>query len=134
MDFTMPSTAIKQKPVDTLLTNLDSVGWKPGLSRDSYAHIAVIGFRGDNAVLAAIASELALDCQPITLRGLFYRCVSAGILPSTDGEHYKRLGRVVTTLRRQGILPYSWIVDNLRSTLKPSSWSGLSDFADTVRT
>lgn len=120
--------------VAKLLTNLGSVGWQPGLSEQSYESIVSAGFRGENGVLAAVASEIALDCQPITLRGLFYRVVSAGLLPDTSAQHYKRLGRVVTRLRRAGIISYRWIVDNLRSTHKPSSWSGLEDFAEVVRT
>src|SRR5690606_7414642 len=63
----------------------------------------------------------------------FYRVVAAGWLPSTDKQHYDRIGRVMGTLRESGVVPFRWIVDNLRSTMKPSSWSGLDDFADTVR-
>jgi hypothetical protein len=59
--------------------------------------------------------------------------VSAGFLPSTDQKHYSRLGRVLTTLRERGVVPFNWIIDNLRSTQKPSSWSGLGDYADVVR-
>jgi hypothetical protein len=62
-----------------------------------------------------------------------YRAVSAGWLPSTDKEHYTRTGRLMTTLREGGVIPFSWIVDNVRSTDKPSSWAGLKDFGDTVR-
>ena len=39
----------------------------------------------------------------------------------------------MTRLREAGVVPFSWIVDNLRSTDKPSSWSGLNDFVETVR-
>jgi hypothetical protein len=62
-----------------------------------------------------------------------YRVVSAGWLPSTDREHYTRLGRLMTRLREAGVVPFSWIVDGVRSTDKPSSWSGLADYARTVR-
>jgi hypothetical protein len=39
----------------------------------------------------------------------------------------------MTALREDGCVPFSWIVDNVRSTDKPSSWAGLEDFADTVK-
>ncbi len=123
-----------QIQVDKLLSNLASLGRGEKLSRRSYERICEAGFRGENVVLAAIASELAVECQPITLRGLFYRIVSTGYLPSTDKTHYNRVGGVLKRLRRAGIIPYQWIVDSLRSTEKPSSWSGLTDFTDTVRT
>jgi hypothetical protein len=59
------------------------------------------------------ADEEITITQPITLRGLFYRVVSTGFLPSTGKEHYNRAGKL--------------------SPVKPSSWTGLSDFGQTVR-
>lgn len=70
--------------------------------------------------------------QPITARGAFYRAVSAGIYPDTADEHYRSCGRLILQLRRFGFVPYYWISDSTRRRLKPSSWSGLSDFAETV--
>ena len=92
-----------QKSVDTLLSKLDSLGRIPSLSRESYERICQQDIRGDNVLLAAVLCELAVDCQPITLRGLFYRAVSAGMFPSTDKEYYNRVGRLVTQLRRRGL-------------------------------
>src|SRR5262249_50970971 len=43
------------------------------------------------------------------------------------------LGNMLTRLREAGKVPRTWIVDHVRATLKPSSWSGLADFGDTVR-
>lgn len=117
---------------DELLTNLASIGREPTLSRRSYELICEQDIRGDNKLLAAVVCEIAVECQPITLRGLFYRVVSAGMFPSTEQKFYNKVGRLVTRLRRSGLMPYSWIVDSLRSTVKPSSWTGLSDFGDTV--
>ena len=117
----------------TLLANLDSLSIKPTLTEKSFERIVASGFRGDSNTLAAILCQEAVEMHPITLRGLFYRVVSTGFLASTDDEHYKRVGRLVTQLRRKGLIPYSWIVDSMRSTDKPSSWSGLGDFAETVR-
>ncbi len=121
------------------LANLDSVIariWRRTdliIAEKSCKHIAECGFRGDNLALAIVATDILLREQPITLRGLMYRVVSAGWLPSTDREHYTRIGRLMTRLREAGRVPFSWIVDGVRSTDKPSSWSGLADYAKTVR-
>lgn len=117
-----------------LLANLGSLGWETGLTEESYQYIADAGFRGDNATTAAIICDLAARYEPITLRGLFYQCVSAGLYPSTDDKHYNAVKRLTGQLRVKGIMPFSWLVDSLRTTDKPSSWSGLNDFADTVKT
>jgi hypothetical protein len=119
--------------LDSLLEGLRERGWKPTLSIESYQNIIGAGLRSKNLPLAFVATQLALEQNPITLRGLLYRVVSAGWLPSTDREHYTRLGRILTALREADVVPFKWVVDNVRWTEKPSSWSGLEDFADTVR-
>jgi hypothetical protein len=68
----------------------------------------------------------------MTLRQLFYRCISAGLMKNSPKE-YKRLGGIMTRLREADEVPRTWIVDHVRETLKPSSWSGLPDYGDTVR-
>lgn len=117
----------------SILKRVEESGWTPTLSEDSYQAIMSIGLRSKSLPLAFVAVEIAFNEKPITLRGLMYRVVSAGLLPSTDKEHYTRLGRIMTTLREAGAVPFSWIVDNIRATDKPSSWSGLEDFAESVR-
>lgn len=89
-------------------------------------------FQARNRKLANAATEFLIGENPMTLRQLFYRCVSAGDLSATAAE-YKRLGRVMTVLRESREIPRTWIVDHLRQTLKPSSWTGLVDFSETVR-
>jgi hypothetical protein len=123
-----------QSVVNKILTKLDSLNIDASLTERSYELIAESGFRNDNGVLAAIICQELVESNPVTLRGLFYRVVSTGFLPSTKKTYYKRVGRLVTSMRRCGLIRYEWIVDSLRSTVKPSSWSGLQDFADTVRT
>jgi hypothetical protein len=70
--------------------------------------------------------------QPITVRGAFYRAVSAGLFPNTADEHYDCASRLILQMRRLGLVPYGYVVDSTRRRLKPSSWSGLADYAQTV--
>jgi hypothetical protein len=126
-------TRAQKANLDSVLGQLIDRGWAPTLTEQSYFNIIDAGLRSKNLPLAFVATQIALEQQPITLRGLLYQVVSAAWLPSTDREHYTRVGRLMTTLRERGVVPFSWIVDNVRSTNKPSSWSGLEDFAETVR-
>jgi hypothetical protein len=89
-------------------------------------------FRSKNRALQVRAVEVLEQERPMTLRQLYYRLVSAGHLANRQPE-YKRLGNLMTRLREAGDVPRTWIVDNVRSTLKPSSWSGLADFGESVR-
>jgi hypothetical protein len=68
----------------------------------------------------------------MTLRQLYYRLISAGALNNRQAE-YQRLGGLMTRIREAGDVPRNWLVDHTRATLKPSSWSGLGDFAESVR-
>ena len=81
---------------------------------------------------AAHLALLAYVEQPITLRGLFYRAVSAGVYPDTADEHYRQCGRLLLKLRRESIVPYRFIIDSTRRRLKPGSWSGLADFSEVI--
>jgi hypothetical protein len=90
-------------------------------------------FRAKNRRLAAAVQRMLEAERPMTARQLFYRLVSSGYLPSTSKPHYNRLLQVLKRLREMRIVPLDWLVDNLRTTLKPSSWSGLADFGEAVR-
>jgi hypothetical protein len=121
------------RKVDELLVNLDSLGVEAILTRDSYRHIIDAGFRGENLPLAALVAQICVENHPLVLRSVFYQVVSAGLKPSTDDVHYKAVGRVLKRLRRDRVVPYSWVIDSMRSTVKPSSWSGIGDYLESVK-
>jgi hypothetical protein len=90
-------------------------------------------FRAKNQALAKQAVTILQDERPMTLRQLYYRLISAGAINNATAE-YKRLGAIMTRIREAGDVPRTWLVDHTRATLKPSSWSGLADFGESVRT
>ena len=89
-------------------------------------------FNRNTLELVECATGILEAEYPMTLRQLYYRVVSAGVL-SNDQRSYNRLGRAMTRLREAGGIPRTWIVDHIRQTLKPSSWSGLADYGESVR-
>ncbi len=127
------SRTTKPSLASILEQGITETGFDPNLVPEFYESIATSGLQRRSWWLAFCAASFLHDERPCTLRGLFYRVVSAGILPSTDKANYQQLGRVMTTLREAGAIPFDWLVDNVRSTLKPSSWAGIDDFAETVR-
>ena len=78
----------------------------------------------DDAIIAAAELE-----HPITLRGVFYRVVSAGAVEKTE-HGYARIGRELLKLRRGGTIPYDWIIDGNRWTTKPRSYRGLDQMLE----
>lgn len=55
--------------------------------------------------------RLVAEDHPMTLRGLFYRLVSEGVIAKQENE-YKNVGRYLLQLRRAGHMPYHYIADN----------------------
>jgi hypothetical protein len=85
--------------------------------------------RRTNAELAEIDDaiyEIAEAEEPVTVRGLFYRVVSRGLVPKTDKDKnngYAVVQREALKMRRRGDLPYGWITDGTRLTYRPDTWS-----------
>lgn len=85
----------------------------------------------DEAIIAAVRQE-----YPVTLRGVYYRVVSAGAVEKTE-LGYRLVMRQLLKLRRTGAVPYHWITDGTRWITAPPSWRDvdqmLSDAADSYR-
>jgi hypothetical protein len=91
-------------------------------------------YRSTKAQLAEIDAaifDIAQAENPITVRGLFYRVMSRGLVPKTDRSDndtgtpngYGIVQREVLKMRRRGDLPYGWITDGTRYQIKPRTWS-----------
>lgn len=90
--------------------------------------------RRTNAELAAIDAaiyEIADEEHPISVRGLFYRVMSRGLVPKTE-QGYGVVQREALKMRRAGELPYRWIADGSRWMSKPDSWSSLDSMLQTA--
>lgn len=122
-----------QRRVDAAEQYLAAKCFELALTDDCKLSLAGTSLRQATLPLALAAAQIALNEQPLTLRGLFYRVVSAGLLPSTDKKHYAAFGNLMMKLRENEFVPFEWLTDGVRQTLKSSSWTGLVDFADTVR-
>jgi hypothetical protein len=108
-------------------------GWSPAETERNYN--ILIGSRTSwkNLPLVCVAAELLAVHNPDTVRGNMYLLVSHGWLPDTGKRSYRVIQRLLNRLRLRGTIKFEWVVDNVRSTIKPSSWSGLEDFAETCR-
>lgn len=74
------------------------------------------------AIERAIIRVLRED-NPATVRGTFYRLVSAGVIEKTDKEYKNTVVRLMTRLREDGTLPYEWVTDSTRLMRKSRSWA-----------
>ncbi len=82
-------------------------------------------YRRTNAELAEIYAaiyRIAEAEEPVTVRGLFYRVMSRGLVPQTE-QGYGVVQRRALQMRRDETLPYGWITDGSRLRLKPRTFS-----------
>jgi hypothetical protein len=78
----------------------------------------------DEAIVEAIRAD-----HPVTLRGVYYRVVSAGAVDKTE-TGYQLVGRQLLKLRRNGSVPYSWITDGTRWVTRPTTWTGIDEMLE----
>jgi predicted component of type VI protein secretion system len=62
-----------------------------------------------------------------TVRQLYYQLVSKGIIANTISS-YKRLSRILSNARKEGVIPFEAIVDRTRTPIKAPSWDGLKSY------
>lgn len=73
----------------------------------------------DAAITEAVRTE-----TPVTVRGVFYRVVSAGAVEKSE-KGYGAVQRRLLQLRRSGAVSYSAITDGTRLRLKPDTWNDI---------
>lgn len=75
----------------------------------------------------AITKAVEADA-PVTVRGVYYRVVSMGVVDKTL-KGYNALQYQVLTMRREGLIDWDDIADDSREMSKLTSWPSLAEFA-----
>lgn len=66
----------------------------------------------------------------MTVRHLFYRLVSAGVVEKTEAEYDGTVARLAVELRRSGDIPFGKIIDGSRLYTAPTTYDGIQDALD----
>lgn len=64
--------------------------------------------------------------HPMTVRQVFYQATVLGLVEKTEAG-YARVQTDLVLLRRAGVLPFGWIVDNTRWVRGPRTWTSIAD-------
>lgn len=64
------------------------------------------------------------DIEPCGVRQGFYQAVVRGLMDKSESD-YDKVQRALVKMRRDGRVPYGWIVDGTRWMHKPASYSSL---------
>lgn len=63
--------------------------------------------------------------NPMTVRQVFYRMVSAGVIEKTEAEYKGTVCRLLGRMRRERVIPFGWIADSTRWMRKPDTYSSM---------
>jgi hypothetical protein len=98
----------------------------------SYRSRPIRGRRGSADMIkirGAIFGLLTSD-HPMTVRQVFYRLESMGVVKKTEGEYKGTVCRLLTEMRRDGTIPFSWIADSTRWMRKVATYDSLDDMLE----
>lgn len=88
---------------------------------------AEIGQRRDGLFVIAEAMK------PMTVRQVFYQATVRGLVEKSEAG-YAKVQTDLVLMRRAGVLPYGWLVDNTRWQRKPKSYDSIEDaLSETAR-
>jgi hypothetical protein len=79
-------------------------------------------------------AAIAKAAQPITGRGVGYKLLTAGLIPSMSTNEMQKVYRLLRLAREQGDINWSWIVDENRPLEKTPSWADPAEFLHCVKT
>jgi hypothetical protein len=84
-------------------------------------------------VRAAIKAVLKAD-HPMTVRQVFYQLVVRNVIEKTEEQYQGTVIRLLTDMRIDGSIPFSWIVDESRRRIINRTYNSIADAArDTAR-
>jgi hypothetical protein len=63
--------------------------------------------------------------NPMSVRQLFYRLVAKGVIEKTQSQYHGTVVRLLGDMRREKVVPFHWIADSTRWTIRPPTYSSL---------
>jgi len=83
-------------------------------------------------LLAQVQKVISEYDFPLTLRQIYYQLVARQVIPNQQ-KYYVKLSRLCVIGRDEGLLDEDAFADRLRQIDKPSTWTDISDFMNTVK-
>lgn len=87
--------------------------------------------QGELEEIDARIYSIVQEIKPATVRQTYYQAVVRSLVDK-DESGYNLVQRRLLKLRRAGVMPYSWITDNVRTVYGHTRYPGLESFADDV--
>jgi hypothetical protein len=83
--------------------------------------------KAEIGVIKAHLYGLLVAENPMSVRQVFYRMVSKGVIAKTEAEYKSTIVRLLGDMRRAGEIEFDWIADSTRWMRKPRTYSSLEN-------
>jgi hypothetical protein len=96
----------------------------------SYATCPIKRVRRTKAEMQVIQDGLVAilsAAHPMSVRQVFYRAVTRGLVDKTEAEYQRTVVRLLTDLRRDNIVPFDWITDSTRWMRRPRTHNSMAE-------
>jgi hypothetical protein len=103
---------------------------RPVASNISYQACPISRARRTKADITAIRDairDVIEDDPPMTVRQVFYQLVSRRVIEKTEEQYQGTVIRLMTEMRLDGDLPYSWVVDESRRVRITQTYDSIED-------
>ena len=70
--------------------------------------------------------EIVKAMKPMTVRQVFYQATVRGLVEKSEAG-YAKVQTDLVVMRRTGVLPYGWLVDNMRFQRKPRTFDSIKE-------
>jgi hypothetical protein len=82
-------------------------------------------------IIAAAKAALEID-RPMTVRQVYYKLVSDQIIENNRSQ-YQAVSKALVAARKEGVIPWDWMIDRRRRPRTVGMWSGPTDFIDVAQ-
>lgn len=83
--------------------------------------------------LLAAAGAFLEEAHPTTVRGVCYRLFIEGVTDSMKRSETRKVSRLLTDAREEGMIPWEWIVDETREMERAPTWANPEAYVRAVR-
>lgn len=83
-------------------------------------------------MVQAMYDHLAI-AHPTTVRGVAYALFTKGVIDSMSIANTGKVSKHLVRAREEGVIPWSWVVDDYRQLERAASWNNPTEFVATVR-
>jgi hypothetical protein len=71
--------------------------------------------------------EAVQQDKPMTVRQVFYRLTTMGVISKTENQYKNTVERLLVDMRKKRELPYAWIADSTRWVRQPDTHNSIQD-------